>query len=224
MNLKDYLSDKFPNVELIPSVYYQWDFGIHFSLGGNIYQFKKHDELNFDRFRLVYKQTSTIFNELFEEDDDLFLVTNLYKHKTKEKRIKKLNVYKRFLKNKNDLNKIQVKSFPYPFEMDDAEEYEMQQFSLKCKRKDFNVHQLLKAACNEDFPPLNPRFGGYSIGYPDVFFVNVTKDIIFFIYDDRGCEVVARNVERLRLLYKKYFDWVEDVDRNRIENGLGLNK
>jgi len=221
MNLKHYLNEKFPTVDLIPSIYYQWDSGIHFSLGGDLYQFNEKDELNLVMFQLVYEQTLTIFNELFDQDDDLFLVTNLYKHKTKEKRIKKLHVYKRFLKNKMDLNKIHVRTCPYPFEMDDAKEYEMQQFSLKCKRKDFNVHQLLKAACNEDFP-LNPRFGGYSIDYPDVFFVNVTKDIIFFIYDDRGCEVISRDVVRLRSLYKKYFDWVEDVDRKRIESGLGL--
>ena len=66
------------------------------------------------------------------------------------------------------------------------------------------------------------RFGGYSIGYPDVFFVNVTKDIIFFIYDDRGCEVIARDVDRIRPLYVKYNDWVEEVDRKRIESGLKL--
>lgn len=221
MNLKHYLNEKFPTVELFPSIYYQWDLGIHFSLGGDLYQFKEKDELNLDMFKLVYEQTSTIFNELFDLEDDLFLVTNIYKHKIKEKQTKKMKAYKRFLKNKNDLNKIHVKSYPYPFEIDDAEEYEMQQFSLKCKRTDFYEHQLLKAACNEDFP-LNPRLGGYSIGYPDVFFVNVTKDIIFFIYDDRGCEVIARDVDRIRSLYEKYYDWVEEVDRKRIESGLGL--
>lgn len=63
----DYLNGRFPTVELVPSIYYQWDIGIHFSLGGEIYQFKENDELNLERFRLVYKQTSTIFNELFEQ-------------------------------------------------------------------------------------------------------------------------------------------------------------
>ena len=221
MNLQHYMNKKFPTVKLTPSIYYQWETGIHFTLGENIYQFKKNDELNLDRFRLVYEQTTTIFNELFNQDDELFLVTNIYKHKTKEKLTEKLKVYKSFLKYKNDLMKIHVKSYPYPFEMDEAEEYEMQQFSLKCKRKDFKVHQLLKAACNEDFP-LYPKLGGYSIDYPDVFFVNVTKDIIFFIYDDRGCEVIAHDVNKIRGLYEKYYDWVEDVDRKRIENGLGI--
>ncbi|MGZ4161093.1 MAG: DUF3885 domain-containing protein [Neobacillus sp.] len=220
MNIMDYLNNSFPTLKLVPSIYYQWNIGIHFSLGGEIYQFNQNDDINFDRFQLVNKQTSAIFNELCEQNDDLFLVTNVYKHKIKEKCTRKLKVYQPFLKCKNHLNRIQVKSYPYPFEMDDAEKYEMQQFSLLCKRGDLRVNELLKAASNEDFP-LKPKFGGYSIGYPDVFYVNISKDIIFFVYDDRGCEVIAVEADRIRPLYEKFYDWVEDVDRERIDQGLG---
>ncbi|TWI52663.1 uncharacterized protein DUF3885 [Halalkalibacter nanhaiisediminis] len=149
----------------------------------------------------------------------------MYKHKT-EKRKRRLKVYQPFLKCENYLHRIQVKSSPYPFELDEAEEYEMQQFSLLCKREDLRVNELLKAACNEDFP-LKLRFLKYSIAYPDVFFVNITKDIIFFIYDDSGCEVIALEADRIRALYEKYYDWIEEVDRKRIEEGLrerGLSK
>lgn len=69
-----------------------------------------------------------------------------------------MKVYQPFLKCKNYLNQIQVKTYSYPFEIDEAEEYEMQQFSLLCKPRDLHVTELLKAASNEDFP-LKPRFG-----------------------------------------------------------------
>ncbi|KIL74389.1 DUF3885 domain-containing protein [Bacillus badius] len=220
MNITEYLHEKFPSVELVPSIYYQWDIGIHFSLGGEIYQFKENDGLNLERFQLVYKQAFAIFNKLFEQNDDLFLVTNVYKHKMKKQRTKKLKVYQSFLKCKSMLDRIQVRTYPYPFDLDESTEYEMQQFSLLCKRKDIRVNELLKAASNEDFP-LKPKFGGYSINYPDVFFVNMTKDIIFFVYDDRGCEVIAREADLIRSLYKQYYDWVEEADRKRIEDGLG---
>ncbi|MCH1624853.1 DUF3885 domain-containing protein [Ferdinandcohnia quinoae] len=215
MKIIDYLKEKFPSLELVPSIYYQWDIGIHFSLGGDIYQFKENDELNLERFQLVYTQASTIFDELFDQDDDLFLVANMYKHKTNEKCIRKLKVYHPFIKCKSNLNRIQVKTYPYPFEGDGAVEYEMQQFSLLCKPGDLRVNKLLKAACNEDFP-LKPRFGGYSISYPDVFFVNITKDIIFFVYDDRGCEVIALDAEQIHPLYENHRDWVEEGDKKPI--------
>ncbi|MFP7486480.1 DUF3885 domain-containing protein [Priestia filamentosa] len=219
MKILDYMEIKFPTLELVPSLYHQWDVGIHLSLGEDIYQLKENDELNLERFRLVYEQTLTIFNELFEPSDDLFLVTNVYKHKTEEKSTRKLKVYQPSLKDKRYLTQIQVKTYPYPFDIEEAEQYEMQQFSLLCRRGDLRVNQLLKAASNEDFP-LNPRFGGYSIDYPDIFFVNITKDIIFFVYDDRGCEVVALDAEQIRPLYEKYYNWVDEVDRKKIEQGL----
>ncbi|AEP90918.1 conserved hypothetical protein [Bacillus subtilis subsp. subtilis str. RO-NN-1] len=208
MNLIGYMEERFQNLELIPSIYNQWGIGIHFCLGENIYQFKENEELNLKRFQVEYEQITIIFKELFEQNDDIFLVTNMYKHK-KEKCIRKLKVYQPFLKCKNHLNQILVKTYPYPFEIDKAGEYEMQQFSLLCKPRDLRVTEILKAASNEDFP-LKPTFGGYSIDYPDVFFVNITKDIIFFIYDDRGCEVIALNFKRIRHLYEKYHDWVEE--------------
>ncbi|WP_424162565.1 DUF3885 domain-containing protein [Bacillus amyloliquefaciens] len=209
MEIKDYLKERFPTLKLMPGIYHQWDGGIHFSLGGNMYQFDESGGLNLEYFQLIHHQTSAIFDELFEQNDDLFLVANVYKYKTKDIYARKLKIYQPFLKCKDDLYRIQVKTRPYPFEADDAEEYEMQQFSLLCKRKDLRITQLLKAAAHEDFP-LKPRFGGCSVDYPDVFFVNITKDIIFFIYDDRGCEVIALDAGSIRPLYNQYHDWIED--------------
>ncbi|MEK4715911.1 DUF3885 domain-containing protein, partial [Sporosarcina sp. FSL K6-5500] len=202
MKIVDYLNEKFPTVVLVPSVYYQWDIGIHFSLGEGIYQFKENGELNLEMFSTAYKQTFKIFDELFDQNDDLILVTNNYKWK-KQQQTTKLKVYQPNLRDKNILKKLQSKTYPYPFEEDEKEDYEMQQFSLQCKVSDINLEGLLKASLNEDFPPMKPRFGCDSVYYPDVFFVNTTKDIIFFVYDDRGCEVIALTAEKLRPLYEK---------------------
>lgn len=57
-----------------------------------------------------------------------------------------------------------------------------------------------------------------EISYPDVFFINVTKDIIMFIYDDRGCEVIAKNKEMIRDLYEKYKEWIPDYERESIDD------
>lgn len=220
MNIKAYLNKNFPKVNLVPTIYHQWNMSIHFSLGEGIYQFKENDQLNLERFNTVYKQTLTIFNELFDQGDDLILVTNIYRQIGQQK-INKMKVYKPNLKDQSKLKKLQVKTYPYPFDNDELDEYEMQQFSLSCKVKDLRIEGLLKGAIHEDFP-LKPRFGTDFVHYPDVFFVNTTKDILFFVYDDRGCEVVARKPDRLRPLYKTYYDWVADFDRARIEKGLGL--
>ncbi|WP_338066831.1 DUF3885 domain-containing protein [Evansella clarkii] len=51
---------------------------------------------------------------------------------------------------------------------------------------------------------MNPKLGGKNGSYPpDVFFVNATKNIILFIYDDRGCEVIAEETETINILIKE---------------------
>ncbi|ASB70087.1 uncharacterized protein S100333_02195 [Bacillus subtilis subsp. subtilis] len=37
MNLMGYMEERFPRLELIPSIYNQWSIGIHFYLGGEIF-------------------------------------------------------------------------------------------------------------------------------------------------------------------------------------------
>lgn len=118
------------------------------------------------------------------------------------------------------LKTLTQKTCPYPFE-DEDDAYEMLQFTLSCQVKDLHLTGLLKGALHEDFP-LKPKFGTKGIHYPDLFFVNQSKDIIFFIYDDRGCEVIAKDPEILGSLYRKYRNWVEPYEREVHEKKLGL--
>jgi len=149
-------------------------------------------------------------------------VTNLYKYIGEKQPTRKLNVYNRYVKNKRLLTKIQVETYSYLLETEEGE-YEMQQFSLHCKVRDIKVNALIKAVIHEDFP-LKPKLGGYPTGYPDVFFVNVTKNVIFFIYDDRGCEVIGLDKQQMKKLYEKYRQWIEEVDLEEIERKLQLSR
>lgn len=113
---------------------------------------------------------------------------------------------------------IKLETLPYVFdEEEEADEYYTAQYHLTCRKQDVHYRQLIKAACNEDFP-LQPKFrkekGMY---YPDVFFINVTKSAIFFIYDDRGCEVIAADKETLRPLYEKYSEWLYEYNRGEMK-------
>lgn len=81
MELQEYLDETFPGLILKPSLYLQWKTGLHFGLGGGIYQFKKNDELNLQRFEMAYSQTIAIFNALFADEDELIVVTNVYQEK-----------------------------------------------------------------------------------------------------------------------------------------------
>ncbi len=39
-----------------------------------------------------------------------------------------------------------------------------------------------------------------------------------FMYDDRGCEVITKNKETIRNLYKKYKEWIPNYEQESIDN------
>ncbi|MEB2298705.1 DUF3885 domain-containing protein [Lysinibacillus xylanilyticus] len=218
IDLSQYLHNAFPGLTLAPSLYYQWDIGIHFELGAGIYQLKNDGSLNLEMFDCVYSQALSIFNELFSDLDEIFLVTNVYQHRSDEIKKKRTKVYDRYIKNKDLKFRLRQETLPYVFDDEDADDYYTSRFSLRCRKQDFKYPLLIKAACNEDFP-LKPRLDKKwesGSNYPDVFFINMTKNVIFFIYDDRGCEVIATNKETIYPLYKKYGDWIDEYSLEEI--------
>ncbi|MGW9103386.1 DUF3885 domain-containing protein, partial [Priestia megaterium] len=75
MELKEYLNINFPGLVLKPSLYYQWDIGIHFELGNEVYQLtSEKGQINLNRFEQVYSQALSIFNDLFSLHDEIILV------------------------------------------------------------------------------------------------------------------------------------------------------
>lgn len=217
MELKEYLNITFPGLILKPSLYHQWDIGIHFQLGDGIYQFKSGTyEINYNRFKRAYSQATSIFNALFSEQDEIFLVTNVYQHRCYTNKKKRIKVYNQYIKTKDLKFHLKQEILPNVFDEEEADGYYTSRFSLKCRKQDLKYPLLIKAACNEDFP-LKPKFDrNYSSYYPDVFFINVTQNSIFFIYDDRGCEVIASNKETIRSIYEKYNDWIDEYNREEI--------
>ncbi|MGG0718165.1 DUF3885 domain-containing protein [Robertmurraya massiliosenegalensis] len=220
MNLRDYIDSHFPGLVLRPSLYHQWDHSIHFELAKELYQFKSGtDKLNAEYFEQAYQQTLSLFNEIFLPNDMIFLVTNVYQIKNYVRRSRRLKVYHHYIRNNHVRSHLKQEALPYMFDgEEDAEDNCTSQFSLQCRKQDIRYPLLLKAISHRDFRRLKPRLHNpYGLYEPDVFFINVTRNIIFYIYDDRGCEVIARDLETIRPLYDKYGDWIDEYCREEID-------
>ncbi|MGM0791376.1 MAG: DUF3885 domain-containing protein [Bacillota bacterium] len=208
MEVKAYLERTFPNLILKPSLYSQWNIGIHFELGNGIYQFKEDGELNLDLFETVYSQACSIFMSLFSEEDEMAVALNIYHPETDRTKKRPTKVFGHYLINKKLKYKIIHETLKHL--LNDEEAGYTSRYYLKGRKCDFHCRKLIEAACNEDFL-LKPRFGSAEVSYyPDIFFINMTRDIIFFIYDDRGCEVIAARTDSLRQLYGEYSEWVDE--------------
>lgn len=161
-------------------------------------------------FSRVYSLAIHIFETIFENNDEIYFVvhnstgtswgTDVVKNK-------RTNIYKRFLKNSQDKYKIQ-----YKYHMNDItipivplgtglEEHGKEgiiEYSILLENRDQLLYRkLIRTICNTDFP-VTPK-----ISYcPPMFFVNKTKNIILYIYDDRGCHIVFRDSNDLASFIK----------------------
>ena len=58
--------------------------------------------------------------------------------------------------------------------------------------------------------------GGYNGFASNVYFADSYNSILFYLYDDRGADLVAADKELLRPSYEKFNSWILDYDREKI--------
>ena len=178
MDLQQFLSEEFNNLDLINDSFIEHNFSVHLQLEKNLSQFKDDsDELNELYFENVYKNAISIFEDLFQIDDDIFLVTHI---RSEIPLTRKNGIYIKYVKNPN-IYKLEYKKVY----LEDEQE-QIIQYSLLCQREQLSYKQLIKAICNQDFRSLKPRLKDKNTYYPEIFFINKSKNVILNIYDDRG--------------------------------------
>ena len=69
MQLKDFMNDNYPNLELGPALFYRWDIGIRFELGT---EWKSgYDHPNNPYVLRCYKRAITLFESLHSPTEDI---------------------------------------------------------------------------------------------------------------------------------------------------------
>ena len=181
--------ETFPNLELRPPLFYNGDIGIRFKLGvnydcTNIYE-------NCPYLEGVYNRAITLFQSLHSKTDDMYIVVDVNDYADGETFKHKLNIFSKYVKEKSDLFKLQKNTIPYVFPEDDEDGvYKTHRYTLKCKVSDLKYIPMIKAICNQDMG-IKPRI------FHMVYFININKNTIFHIYDDRGCDVLATSLIQL---------------------------
>ncbi|MGG1608555.1 DUF3885 domain-containing protein [Bacillus wiedmannii] len=209
MRLNEYMLETFPNLELRPPLFYNGDIGIRFRLGvnydcNNIYEKCPYLEG-------VYNRAITLFQSLHATEDDIYIVVDVNDYGDGEIFKHKLNIFSKCVKEKSDLFKLQKNTIPYIFPEDDEDGvYKTHRYTLKCKVSDLKYIPMLKAICNQDMG-IKPRI------FHRVYFININKNTIFHVYDDRGCDVLATSPNTIRGIYHTYNAWILEYDRNKID-------
>ncbi len=200
MNLNAYFRTHFDNPDILEESFAERPLTLSLDLQKGLYQIQEDsDELNMAYFEKVYQKSLTLFEDLFQEDDRLYLIVRVRKE-LYSPAMKSTEIFERFLKNNKERYAIEFEKKHVRGE----EEVIYQYARLLPSRQTIRYKKLLQAICNQDFPELYPRFKSRQTYYPEIYFVNPGKDIILYIFDDRGCFILLNEEETFRRLKETY--------------------
>lgn len=159
-------------------------------------------------FKEIYHRVLSIFDFLFDKNDTIMLIASI--NESIEYRSNELPNIQRFLKNKKLIYGLNCKTVPYEYDEEDTE-MRTTLYSLKVKKEDIRKGYLFQANSNKDFGR-RPRIKG------NLYLINLTRNTLLHMYDDRGCDVYGLNKENLLPLYQKFRKWILDYNRVQIDH------
>ncbi|WP_341347101.1 DUF3885 domain-containing protein [Paenibacillus sp. FSL H3-0469] len=210
-NLDDLLLNNFAGIELKNPLFYNAPFGIRFEAGGEVNVMEK-------RVQQIKYRAVTLYNAVNHENDDIYLVIFMdswEEHPVDYFEKDVLKIFESFIIG-TDSRQINKKEQEYRYNDPDEQDNTVTiRYWVKLKSKELNIDNLLYAVANRAIGnDVNGIVG-------DLFLVNETRKSIFYLYDDRGLDIVAENKEILRPIYEQYNDWILDFDRERIKKMFG---
>jgi len=198
MNLEQYLQQHFGKVNLFDRSFVKKDLVFHVDLVKDLYQLKDNlDEINEEYFKQVYKKSNELFEDVFREEESLYLIVHVRSERGKYQQ----SATKVFRQLRRRADKYIIK---FVKKVMDEEEQVIEYAVLLPNKNALDYKRLIKAICHQDFPPLQPRFRQTYTYYPEVFFVNVDRKIVMNIYDDRGCFLLFGDSATYDVFKKKY--------------------
>lgn len=181
-------------------VYYKAPVGIRFEIGGEEDVYIKRGIMRKLRPNRLYvngavERALTIFNALPKKD--WILRIDLYDEKEIKKILKVLQLVPSHEKVLNEFE-------------EDGEK--MTHYELYWSLNDVNWSEetIIREITLADI-------GGLSCLASAVFLLHPDEKILYYLYDDRGLDVVARDRKKLYPLYKTFNDWILDYDRESID-------
>lgn len=204
---RQFLSKNFKGLRLGKPLFYSWEIGLRFDL-----QIGNTDTEEY--FQEVTRRASTIFQSAFENSDQIFLVFMDYKYKRRKIRFSNFT-----FKQINNLLKTEVSYSKEKRLYEPDDKFDIRNIAIvKTTTNKINYKNILTAIGHSDFPLRQPRLdenGPFMA--KEVYFINIDKELIFYMYDDRGLDIISTDIEAIRPIYKKHNDWILDYDRKQID-------
>jgi len=196
-----YIDSNFPN--LTSELHLRFELGEPYENGSE------------ERINQVVTRVVTLFDEVFKPDDFIYVYIRDWEL-TED--IMFGNTTPKYLYTLLSKQNIEEETL---FELDeDYDEITGETIEIK---KEYKVKIVCSQLKSIPYKEILEGIGNYeqgrepSIGQ-SVYFISSEKDIIFHMYDDRGCLIHSNEVDKLMPLYHSYNNWLVDYWRDYIDS------
>lgn len=209
--LQSFLDQSFHGLELAPPLFYSWESGLRFEIANPKLSYTEPGYL-----AQAFERSKSLFDAVFDVEDEILFVADIatWRHSPFIHK-KPINIYRKYIRQANALYDLKLQVLETTEEEDD--EIATFRFSYACRKKDIRYPQLLQAICYEDFGHPSTILKNQKGSSCQIYFVNLSKKLIYHLYDDRGCDIIAADKDEMEYLYEKYNDWILDYDREKID-------
>lgn len=202
------------DIKLERPLFYKNTLALRFEIGSpdiRIWTDPQRKCYNETYFSNALARALTIFESAFSPDDDMSVVYQIFSDG--RRKIKKQSfIYQQIKKKPNKTIKLTDHRELYADQLSYKQECWRRSTISGLKTADLKVENLLSAILNTDFgKDRNPRLRG------ECYFVNHSKNLVLFMYDDRGMDIVAAERSALVPIYNEHQQWILDYDRPQIE-------
>jgi hypothetical protein len=210
-DIQDYMQSNLQGISLEPPLFYNSDVGIRFELG---VPYKGLEEPSY--FETIKKRSEALFESVFSENDELYIVRKTYEPKPPYESIKPgVNVFPRYVDTEFTKQVVCFEEKPdYDEDSNHLSGY-FKGYSLLCPLNQVDYKGILKAIGYADFPSMGTYISD------GIYFIHPKDNIVFHMYDDRGLDIVAIRTEELMKLYNEFNEWILDYDKEKIEGIFG---
>lgn len=190
-----FYKNKFGTAELNPPVFDRFPMCVRFNIGDS----KIEDEKEYIKQATLRAQT--VFDELFNSNDEIYLVVDSYE--------KFQDFYDGISYNNIDIVRALVSNQKdeYCYERlfykhdDSSEECPYDRYVIETSVNSLDKNELLSQIVKSELG------GNYSLS-DSIYIINKNRDIIYFLYNDIGLDIVSDNEELLKSISTKFSKWV----------------
>jgi hypothetical protein len=203
MQLPQYMRQHFPGLQLNPALFYSWTVGMRFELNAA--------RQSNAQWETILERATKLYESVFESSDVGLIVSgHEIEIESKARRRGKLPEFRNSVFSLSRRESLGLHGIAGRQRLTSYQDRESRITSVlrwtEIEPRRINYKRILRAIMHRDFWNRRPRIDDY------VYFVNTSRNMILHMYDDRGLDIIAPQVDDLRPIYQTHKNWILGFD------------